>query len=874
MRARRLLTLLLLTALALGLRTPRITRAASITVNSVADVVANDGQCTLCEAIIAANTDTASGGAAGECVAGSGDDTLDLTGISGFIHLGGPLPEITSNVVVVGPGRMNLIVRRNSGGDYRVCRVSAAANVTIAGLTISTGRVVGDHGGGIYNAGTLTLTDSTVSGNNAYLGGGIYNAGTLTLVNSTVRGSTAEQGGGIYNDAGSVQLTSSTVEDNMALSDGGGIANVGAGVGGVTLADSIVSGNVATYGGGIHNAGALTLGNSFVRGNEASSGGGGLYNAGALTLTEGTVSDNGISSTIASNGHGGGIYNAITGTLTLTGSTVSDNTVLNAAHDSYGGGIYNAGTLTLTDSAVSGNNTYGDHCHGGGIHNEGTLTLNDSTVSDNHASAIGSYGDGGGIHSVGGSSSVTLNSSTVSGNSSNGGGSGGGFWNSNGSRMVLNNSTVTLNNSSNKGGGINNTITSTLTLDNSTIGSYNFASGSGGGLWNDMGGTVVWKNSIIAGNRANAGGPDCYNTATLTSLNYNLMGDDSDCLFAPQAGDQVGVDPLLGPLQDNGGPTETRALLSGSPAIDAIPIGSCTDHQGTSITADQRGVARPQGSACDVGAYEARESVDLSLSKGVDRASAPVGEPVVFTIQVTNDGPLVATGVVISDQLPVGLSFAAANTSQGSYASGTGEWQVGRLEVGLGATLTLTATADAGAAGATLTNTAAVSAADWFDPDSANNRAMAAVTVPALEQPLERLVYLPLILRNFTPLSTFPLHIGDAIPERAVAYQGEAFYTTSVQVPSELPSGGRFYFSSQGDAVAEVVVDDELVLLLDGAEVLGYRFSSSTHDAAPTSVEIPRSIMAGLAGRTVTVVYRDVFGDVVGASATWLIWVP
>jgi uncharacterized repeat protein (TIGR01451 family) len=573
-RSRRLLVVTLLTVLALTLRPLPPAHAATITVSGTADLVANDGQCTLREAIMVANADTT----VNECAAGSGDDTIDLSSITGIIHLTGPLPDLTSNIVFDGPGASSLTVRRDTGGNYRIFAVDTGAIVTISGLTISNGQVVDDHGGGIYNAGTLTLTNSIISNNNT-------------------------------------------------------------------------------------------------------------------------------NTSVAFNGHGGGVYNAITGTLTLNGSTVSNNAIFNAAHDGYGGGIYNAGTLTLNNSTVSGNHTYGDHCHGGGIHNEGMLTLN-----------------------------------------------------------------------------------------NSTIGSHNYASGgNGGGIWNGNNGIVNLKNSIIAGNMANSAGPDCHNTATLISLDYNLVGDNSDCPFTPQTGDQVNVDPLLGELQDNGGPTETRALLLGSPAFDTIPIVSCTDHLGTPIATDQRGVARPQGSACDIGAYEA-QTADLSLSKTVDNASPDVGENIIFTIQAINNGPLGATGVSISDPLLSGLTLASSNASQGSYTSSTGEWKVGSLTVGQSATLTIAATVDTGASGRTITNTATTTAGDQFDPD-VNNTATATVTVPGLG-PLERCLHLPLIIYNYTPPITFPPHIGDAVTVRAVAYQGGIFYTNSVQIPDELPSGGHFYFSS------------------------------------------------------------------------------
>jgi len=898
---------------------------ATITVNSTADVAADDGQCTLREAMVAANTDTASGGASGECAAGLGDDTIDLTGVTGAIDLTGALPSIASGIVLNGPGADSLTVRRSAVENYRIFTVAAGMTATLSGLTVDNGSLVGENGGGIFNGGTLVLAGTVISGSSAYLGGGIFNVGTLTLTNSTVSDNSAEQGGGIDNDAGVVALIGSTVSGNQATGGGGGIANVG---GSATLTNTTVTDNSADHGGGIgnggtlvldgstvsdneatsdgggianHSAGLADLTNCMVRGNIASSGGGisndlnsrveladtiviensvsddggGIDNSGTLVLYNSAVSNNesangrggGISnsiggeltlaksivggnsadlsgggihnsestmeltgSTVISNeavnglgggiysagqavvtlndsavgdnrasggggilnrdgivmlndsivsgnggeegggignlggrmilinsvvqgnhtdtsvafgGHGGGIYNAVTGTLTLSNTTVSDNTVTNAAHDGYGGGIYNAGALVVSGSTVRGNDTSGDHCHGGGIHNEGMLTLDDSIVSGNNAGAAAAHGDGGGIHNVGGGSSAMLNNSTVSGNSSMGGGSGGGLWNSAGANMALTNCTVTLNNSFNNGGGINNTGNGTLALNSSTIGKFNYASGGGGGIWNDDSSTISLKNSIVAGNVAGSAGPDCHDTAALASLDYNIIGDDGGCSFAPQANDQVNVDPLLGELQDNGGPTETRALLAGSPAIDAIPVGNCTDRLGTPIAVDQRTVPRPQGVACDIGAYEVIKNV----------------------------------------------------------------------------------------------------------------------------------LYLPLVLDNYLPSAVFPLHIGDAIPVRPVAYQGEVFYTTSIPIPGQLPSGGHFYFSSQPDTVAAALVDDAMGVLLGGSEVFAYDFSTGGFPK-PAIVEVPRATMEQVAGETVTIEYRDVYGSVVEASAMWLVWTP
>jgi CSLREA domain-containing protein len=153
---------------------------ATITVNSAADVAADDGQCTLREAMVAANTDMASGGALGECTAGPGDDMIDMVGISVTIQLASSLPAITSNVVFEGPGATNLTIRRNSGGDYRIFAVDTGATVRISGLAIGNGLAI-VAGGGIYNAGTLTVNHCTIADNEAVgegpfagVGGGIF----------------------------------------------------------------------------------------------------------------------------------------------------------------------------------------------------------------------------------------------------------------------------------------------------------------------------------------------------------------------------------------------------------------------------------------------------------------------------------------------------------------------------------------------------------------------------------------------------------------------------------------------------------------------------------------------------------------------------
>ena len=259
------------------------------------------------------------------------------------------------------------------GGIYCYNSTLALTNSTVLGNTAN------DYGGGIYcyNS-TLSLTDSTVSGNTANSGGGIYNNySTLTVTGSIISENIAtdDYGGGIYNnDNSTLSLTDSTVSGNTANS-GGGIYNY---CSTLTVTGSIISENIATndVGGGIYcyDNSTLSLTDSTVSGNTANSGGGIYCYNSTLSLTDSTVSGNTANS-------GGGIYNE-SGTLTLTNSTISGNTT-----NYSGGGIYNCynSTLSLADSTVSGNTA---NEYGGGIYNKsGTLTITNTILSLNCANS-------------------------------------------------------------------------------------------------------------------------------------------------------------------------------------------------------------------------------------------------------------------------------------------------------------------------------------------------------------------------------------------------------------------------------------------------------------------------------------------------------
>jgi hypothetical protein len=273
-------------------------------------------------------------------------------------------------------------------------------------------------------------------------------------------------------------------------------------------------------------------------------------------------------------GKGGGIYNA--GTLTINNCTITNNQAHGIAGNS-GGGIYNAGNLTINNSTVSRNHAY-VISGGGGIYNSGSLRINNSTLSGNSASVGGAINGG----------TITIYNSTISANNAYVGGA-----ISNGSVVIVN-STLSGNRASKQGGGVN---TSTLSVFSSTLSGNSAA--QGGSIFTN-GFTTIMQNSIVANSPS---GGNC--NGTIASRGYN-MSSDATCNFH-NSGDRNSTNAMLGPLQNNGGPTQTMALPSGSPAVDAGNPSGCTDAQGHLLTTDQRGYPRhdPEDpSGCDMGAYE------------------------------------------------------------------------------------------------------------------------------------------------------------------------------------------------------------------------------------------------------------------------------
>jgi hypothetical protein len=314
-----------------------------------------------------------------------------------------------------------------------------------------------------------------------------------------------------------------------------------------------------------------------------------------------------------------------------------------AGGGSRGGGVLNEGTATFTNCTITDNRSADGT---GGLDNRGTATLSNCTISNNEG------GDGaGGLENFG---TVTLTDSTISGNVSSGFGDAGGMLNI--GDAILTNCTISNNDGLGDGvsfgfGGIENAGIATLT--NCTI-SGNKAS-QGGGILNDS--TLELNNSIVANNTS---GGDCF--GGITSLDYNLDSDGTCNLTQPN--DRPNTDPLLGPLQNNGGPTDTHALLDGSPAIDAIPVGDCVDASGEAIATDQRSVERPQGAACDIGAYEfelIQVVIDIMPSDPGNNLNLRAGQGAGISVAILSVGGFGAPNLI--DPLTLEFGPGQANIS-------------------------------------------------------------------------------------------------------------------------------------------------------------------------------------------------------------------
>lgn len=514
--------------------------------------------------------------------------------------------------------------------------VSAFGELTIVGSLIENNRATATlaYGGGVSSHGTVTISDSTIQDNTAEgidtpnvasdkaHGGGVFSEGSNSISDSTISGNVADgdyaYGGGIAATS-YLSLVRSILSGNQA--DGNDYA-YGGGVAGsdhVMVANSQIIENVAVtdyqvfrgHGGGIYANLSLTLSESLVSGNTTDREGGGIFSRNYLSITASTISQNGILLNYSSNVRalGGGIY--ASKLATITSSTISGNNA------EYGGGIFGDGppgincTLTVNDSTIDSNVAE----YGAGISNVGTVSISGCVIRNNHTNHI--YGSGGGLSietAVGETS--TVSNSSITGNSAI---FGGGIFSLN--SLSLENCTIN-GNQAERSGGIQHA--GDLHILNSTI-SGNTADYGGGMYFVFHGATVVIAHSTIAANHSNiSGGGIAFdyisngsfqldhtivagNTRTSSfirddirgnaivaiSARFSLIGDGSGEMISDLVGNQIGnsmtpIDPRLGPLANNGGPTQTHALLFDSPAIDAGDSGAVPGMNGVPEF-DQRG---------------------------------------------------------------------------------------------------------------------------------------------------------------------------------------------------------------------------------------------------------------------------------------------
>lgn len=555
-----------------------------VTLTTDAAPDACDANCTLRDAITAANTSP------------GGDTITFASGLSGTIRLTQgalPISATSDGLTITGPGASVLTVSgdaNNSGtpnaGDSRIFNItSASGSVSISGLTLTRGY---DPAGGVGGALTestsdpIVLVDDVVTSSrsdNAAGGGAIFASGPLTLTRTTISGNTAPAGtgGGIeFSASNDLTISASTISGNVGLS-GGGIA---ASSGTVNIQDSQITGNQATgtptsSGGGISSSGTVTIERSAVSGNSSTDRGGGMDLDGKYGVT---VRDSVISGNTSVNG-GGMSVTANSGKyspVTIEQSTISGN------HGSHGAGIRLASVergdrVTINRSTISGNGG-GASSFGGGLLIDGTVSgvvdLLDSTISGNTATA------GGGV-SLGSDTNISLL------------------------------------------GQYNGVTTGSIDFDNSTI-AGNTSTSHGGGVYlsqYDSGGPPVKKSgtasitsTIVAGNTA-AGVPqdlDRVDTSTSGGFTgaFSLVQVPGDAPLT-QLSTIVGIDPQLGALADNGGPTKTQLPAGTSPAIDK-------GRSSLTLKVDQRNQARTVetdvadaaagGDGTDIGAVELDKS--------------------------------------------------------------------------------------------------------------------------------------------------------------------------------------------------------------------------------------------------------------------------
>jgi uncharacterized repeat protein (TIGR01451 family) len=639
-------------------------------------------------------------------------------------------------------------------------------------------------GGGMdVAAGVVTLNNDTLSGNNANGGTGGYGGSAgLTGGKGGFGGYGGDgAGGGLYAGSGLfVCLANTSIANNKAAVGPGGTGGTGYaqngsnGFPGYTWGPDVV--------GTVLDMSAITdqdeLVNAIIDVNKCGS-------PIAITLTANSVF-NEISADNSSNG--GNALPVITGNLTILGNGDTIERTGSTPFRLFD--VASGGSLTLENLTLQGGLAQGTGAaaEGGAIYSAGTLSLNGVTVGSNMAQGSnggngstsvaggpGASASGGGLYVAGGT--ATLVNDTFSGNIAQGGNGGSG-----GRGSVKGTGGAGGNGGAGSGGGLY-VAGGTVTLINDTFSGNNAnggqggngggapvgvgiagaggagGNGSGGGLFINSGSMIALHNTLIAENNVTAGNggaggkgssigaPGTSGSATdpdvlgnVASSDHDLIGivDGTDSnLTSGSNGDQVGssanpINPLLGPLADNGGPIQTMALLvvngTPSPAIDS----GDSSAPGLPST-DQRGYARIVGNAVDIGAYEygaTAATADLSVSCSAPSSVAPGGQ-ITYTLTVTNNsiGEFFQSNVTLTDVLPANTTlvswtvqsgWSSSAPAVGSSAGTVSAW-TSSLFNSLSATFTLVVNVDSTVAGGTVISNAASVGPITGDPNPTNN---------------------------------------------------------------------------------------------------------------------------------------------------------
>jgi hypothetical protein len=403
-------------------------------------------------------------------------------------------------------------------------------------------RLLRQDGTGFVEVSNLTMTRGGSDGPGAAL----VSRGEIAIVDCHVQENLSEEpGGGIMSER-RVTVIRSVITGNLANDDGGGVY---ARRGGIQVYDSVISSNLVDgSGGALGSTGDILVVRSHIDGNTTDGDGGALYadEDGDITVIDSTVNGS------TADGPGGAIF-TLDGDVTVIGSTLNGNRA-----DDRGGAISGEATVTVVNSTIARNAAVA-HV-GGGIWARGNLFVANSTISDNYAE-----GQGGGIL---------------------------------GARIV---------------GLVNTTVTENIAPVGANVGA--------GERLDAFGSIIGPANTDPFGGQVQPTSVNCL-VASARSYGYNFVSDGSCGLAGP--GDAIGNLPKLGPLAQNGGFGETHMPSPGSPVLDRIPVAACrfvpfaegdregemhlaglVDYPAVAIGRDQRGVARPQGGACDAGAVEA-----------------------------------------------------------------------------------------------------------------------------------------------------------------------------------------------------------------------------------------------------------------------------